>query len=299
MEISVKQRSMTRLFEKRGLADAVSSQGPPGFGSHIRPGGIVGRVPKSWRIGEQKQDTMWAIRSLWYGILVLLVLGYSVNADEEYSNGANKPSEAKSKSGVKDANDPNELWWRSWDTVVKDTNDPNELLGAKWNAVLTVLQNKELDQKLKRKIMDKIISPIFDSELMAKLVLGRTHWSKLNPTQHERFTRLFVERLKNFYLEKTTLYNNEKVLFKPAVQKKNSIHIPMVLTSNDKEVAILYKLHKMDEQCESGMSECWKIYDVEIQGVSVLLTYRSQFDDILRRGTIEDLLSELEKPPTP
>ncbi len=246
-----------------------------------------------------KQKVVTGTTGLWCGILVLVVLGHSVNADEKYSNGANKQPEAKSNSGVKDANDPSELWWRSWDMVVKDSNDPNELLATKWNAVITVLQNKELDQKLKRKIIDKIISPIFDSELMAKLVLGKTHWSKLKPTQHEKFTRLFIERLKSFYLDKTTLYNNEKVLFKPAAQKKNSIHIPMVLTSNDKEVAILYKLHKMDEQCKSGMNELWKIYDVEIQGVSILLTYRSQFDDILRRGTIEDIFSELEKPPTP
>lgn len=298
MEVSVKQRSMTGLFEKRELADAAAGQGPPGFGSHIRPGGIGDRMPKSWRIGKQKRDTMWDIRSLWCGILVLLVLRISVNADEKYSNGANKPPEAKSDSGVKDANDPNELWWSRWDAFVKDPNDPNELLGAKWNAVVTVLQNKELDQELKKKIIDKIISPIFDSELMAKLVLGRTHWPKLTAPQHKRFTELFAERLKSFYLEKTTLYKNEKVLFKPAMQKKNTIHIPVVLISNDKEVAILYKLHKMDEERKDKVTEHWKIYDVEVQGVSILLTYRSQFDDILHRGGVKELFFQLEKPPT-
>jgi len=244
-----------------------------------------------------KQKVMTGITGLWCVVLVLLVLGHSINADEKYSNGANKPPEAKSDSGVKDANDPNELWWSRWDAFVKDPNDPNELLEAKWNAVVTVLQNKELDQKLKKKIIDKIISPIFDSELMAKLVLGRTHWPKLTAPQHKRFTELFAERLKSFYLEKTTLYKNEKVLFKPAMQKKNAIHIPMVLISNDKEAAILYKLHRMDDAGRSKMNEYWKIYDVEIEGISILLTYRSQFDDILRRGSVEDLLSQLEKPP--
>jgi phospholipid transport system substrate-binding protein len=51
---------------------------------------------------------------------------------------------------------------------------------------------------------------------------------------------------------------------------------------------MLYKLRKVAKR--------WKIYDVEIQGVSILLTYRSQFDEILSRGTVEDLLSRLEKP---
>ncbi|HUV64296.1 MAG TPA: ABC transporter substrate-binding protein [Sedimentisphaerales bacterium] len=167
---------------------------------------------------------------------------------------------------------------------------------AKWNAVVTVLQNKELEQKLKGKIIDKIISPIFDTELMAKLALGRTHWPKLTAPQHKRFTELFAERLKSFYMEKTTLFKNEKVLFKSAVQQKDTIQMPMVLISNDEEAAILYKLHKMDEAGRSKMNEYWKIYDVEIEGISILLTYRSQFDDILRRGSVEDLLSQLEKP---
>jgi phospholipid transport system substrate-binding protein len=246
-----------------------------------------------------KQKVVTGITGLWCVVLVLLVLGHDVGADEKYPKDANEQSEGKSDSCANDVNDPNELWWSRWDAFVKDPNDPKELLEAKWNAVVTVLQNKELDQKLKKKIIDKIMSPIFDSELMAKLVLGRTHWPKLTAPQHKRFTELFAERLKSFYLEKITLYKDEKVLFKPAMQNKNAIHIPMLLISNDEEVAILYKLHKMDEQFKSNKNECWKIYDVEVQGVSILLTYRSQFDDILSRGTIEDLLSELKKPPAP
>ena len=245
-----------------------------------------------------KQKVMTGITGLWCMVLVLLVLGHDVGADEKYPKDANEQSEGKSDSCAKDVNDPNGLWWSRWDAIIKDPNDPNELLLAKWDAVVTVLQNKELDQELKKKIIDKIISPIFDSELMAKLVLGKTHWPKLTTPQHKRFTELFAERLKSFYLEKTTLYKNEKVLFKPAMQKKNTIYIPMVLISDDKEEAILYKLHKMDETGGGKMNEYWKIYDVEIEGISILLTYRSQFDDILRRGSVKELFFQLEKPPT-
>jgi phospholipid transport system substrate-binding protein len=244
-----------------------------------------------------KQKVVTGITGLWCVVLVLLVLGHDVGADEKYPKDATEQSEGKSDSCANDVNDPNELWWSRWDAFVKDPNDPNELLEAKWNAVVTVLQNKELDQKLKKKIIDKIMSPIFDSELMAKLVLGRTHWPKLTAPQQKRFTELFAERLKSFYLEKTTLYKNEKVLFKSAVRKIDTVQIPMVLISNNKEAAILYKLRKMDEADTSKMNECWKIYDVEIEGISIILTYRSQFDDILRRGSVEDLLSQLEKPP--
>jgi phospholipid transport system substrate-binding protein len=170
-----------------------------------------------------------------------------------------------------------------------DPNDPEELLHNKWDAIVSILQNKDIDQKAKEKQIGKVISPIFDFPLMAKLALGRKNWPKFTPPQREKFTRLFTERLKKSYREKIAFYKDEKVLFKPKVQKKKTIYIPMELRYEDKKVAILYKLRKIEKR--------WKIYDVEIQGVSILLTYRSQFDEILRRDTVEDLLSRLEKPP--
>ena len=102
-------------------------------------------------------------------------------------------------------------------------------------------------RKLKEKIIDRIVSPMFDFPLMGQLALGRTHWPKLDAAQREKFIRLFVTRLKALYLEKTALYTNEKVVLKPAVPKKNTIQIPMTLISEDEEIALLYKLHKMDE----------------------------------------------------
>jgi len=216
------------------------------------------------------------MRSLWCALLVFLVAGHSANADD------------------KDPNDPNELLPTKSDAIVKDPNDLKELLQTKWDAIISVLKKKDIDQKTKEKEIDKIVSPMYDFPLMAKLALGREHWPKLTPPQREKFTQLFVERLKSSYLEKVKLYTDEKASFKSAVvqKKKNVIYVPMQLTSEDKEITILYKLRKEDTP-QAG----WKIYDVEIQGVSILLTYRSQFDDILRRGTVKDLLSRLEKPP--
>jgi phospholipid transport system substrate-binding protein len=170
--------------------------------------------------------------------------------------------------------------------------DPNELLRTKWDAVISVLRNKDIDQKEKAKRIDKIVTPIFDFPLMAKLALGRTHWPKLTPPQQEKFTKLFVERLKTSYREKVSLYTDEKVQLKPAVTKDKTIcYIPMELLSKNKKVNIVHKLRNVDKQ--------WKVYDVEIQGVSILLTYRSQFDDILQKGTVDDLLARLEEPPAP
>ncbi len=168
-------------------------------------------------------------------------------------------------------------------------NDPEKLLKVKWDALASVLRNKELDVEAKEKKIDKIVDPIFDFPLMAKLALGRTHWPKLTEPQREKFTELFVALLKKTYREKITLYTNEELVFKPVTKKtKSTIQIPTELMYKDKKIVMLYKLRKLGKK--------WMIYDVEIQGVSILLTYKSQFDDILRDGTVEELLSKLEKP---
>lgn len=200
------------------------------------------------------------MRSLWSAIIIILIASQAVNADSKEQNDPNYP------------------------------NNPNELIRTKWDAVISVLHSKDLDQDARIKKINKIVSPIFDFPLMAKLALGREHWPKLTAAQQEKFTRLFVERLKISYREKVSLYTNEEVLFKPAVKKKSMVYIPMELKTKDKKIALMHKLRKVGKR--------WKVYDVEIQGISILLTYRSQFDDILSKGTVEDLLSRLEEQST-
>ena len=213
------------------------------------------------------------MKNRWCVLFVLLIASQVVKAD------GNGPD------------DPNGLLRAKWEAVIQNPNDPNELLQVKWNAVVKVLQAKELDQASKEKIIDKIVSPIFDFPLMSKLALGKTNWSKLTPSQYETFSQLFVKRLKDVYREKILLYKDQKTSIGSAIQKKNTVQIPMLLVSGDKNITILYMLRK----AENG----WKIYDVEIQGVSIILTYRSQFTDTLRHGSFEELISQLEKPATP
>jgi len=211
------------------------------------------------------------MRCLTYALLIFLIAGLGIYAAEKY------PS------------DPNELLRTKTFPIVKDPNELRNLLQSRWDAAIIILRKKDIDEKVKMEQIYKIVSPLFDFPLMAKLTLGRKNWPKLTPSQREKFTRLFTSRLKSSYLENVKLYKDERAFFKPiSQQKKNIIYIPMQLKSKEKETAILYKLRKADKY--------WKIYDVEIQGVSILLTYRSQFDDILRRGTVKDLLSQLEKP---
>ncbi len=185
-------------------------------------------------------------------------------------------------AGVADANaaEPNDPNYPS---------DPGQLVRAKWDAVMSVLNNKDLDEEAKAERIARAVTPAFDFALMGKLALGRTHWPKLSEAQQVEYIRLFTERLKVSYRQKISLYKDETITFKEAVKQPNgTVDVPTELLTGDRKYAIVYKLRNTEKK--------WMVYDVEIQGVSILLTYRSQFDDILRRGTVEELLRRLAEP---
>ena len=173
-------------------------------------------------------------------------------------------------------------------TVVADDKTTAEnTLKSTLNAAVTVLQEEDVDFQIKTNEIEEILSPLFDFSLMAKLTLGRKYWPKLNNRDKQRFTKLFSKLFKKSYLQKLIDYTDEKIVYESPVQIKKKVQIPTYLTSKDKKISILYKLYESQND--------WKIYDVEIQGVSIIRSYRSQFVPILQNGTIEDLMQKLEK----
>ena len=161
-----------------------------------------------------------------------------------------------------------------------------ELLKKNQDAVFAVVKQTELTDQEKKKKIEEIATPLFDFPLMAKLTLGKKYWPDLSEEQKEKFTRLFVERLRSSYLGRLTSYEDEKVIYEAPVPVKKKIHIPSYLVSNENKISILYKFYK------SKMD--WKIYDLEIEGVSIIRSYRSQFYQILQNGSFEDLLQKME-----
>ena len=172
--------------------------------------------------------------------------------------------------------------------VADDKKDAEKLLKGKLESVIFILEKKDIDRQAKKKEIVEIVTPMFNFSLMSKLTLGKKHWPGLTKDQKEKFIELFTKRLKDSYLDKMMLYTDEKIKYKASVQIKKKVHIPTILTSKDNKISMLYKLYKSKQG--------WRIYDIEIQGVSLIRSYRSQFDEILRRKTVDDLLAKLEKP---
>jgi phospholipid transport system substrate-binding protein len=171
--------------------------------------------------------------------------------------------------------------------IADDKIAAEEFLKSRLDRVFEVLQKKDLEQQAKNKEVVDIVTPMFDFALMAKLSLGKKHWPGLTKEKQDRFTELFVKRLRQSYLNRLTTYTDEEIIYEPPVAVKKKVHIPTHLISKGKKISMLYKFYKSNND--------WKIYDIEIQGVSIIRSYRSQFNEILQRGTMEDLFEKMEK----
>ena len=174
----------------------------------------------------------------------------------------------------------------SFSVSAGDLHPAEEILKSKLEAALAVLKKKDVDEQTKKKEITEIVAPIFDFPLMAKLALGKKYWSALSPEKKEKYTHTFERFIKLSYLEKMLLYTDEKIAYQPAIQRKNKVHVPTELMGKDKKYSMLYKFYKAKSE--------WKIYDVEVQGVSLIVTYRSQFDSILQTESFDDLLAKME-----
>ena len=153
--------------------------------------------------------------------------------------------------------------------------------------VLQAVRNEELDQQGKRAKVMEVVNRVFNLPLMAKLTLGRKHWSSFNAQQREEFTGLFVKQMQSIYMSQLELAADAKVTFDPPQLKKNKAYMLTLAETKNEPIKILYKLYKSKGN--------WRIYDVEIQGVSIVKSYGQQYNQILRDGSYEDLVTKIKQ----
>jgi phospholipid transport system substrate-binding protein len=171
-------------------------------------------------------------------------------------------------------------------TLADELGEVRELLKERIDAVVVLLQEKGVDKVRRNEQITNIVAPIFDYKAMARLSLGKKHWSTLDKEQQTEFSDLFIARLQKSYLDKLDLFSDEKVLYGEPLAKGKKVHMPTTLVSKGRRIEMLYKFY--------NSRKGWKVYDVEIGGVSVIQAYRSQFDGVLSEGTIDALLDKLK-----
>ena len=142
-----------------------------------------------------------------------------------------------------------------------------------------------LSDEIKRERIIQIIDPFFDFALMGKLALGKRQWPKLNEEERREYTELFIKQLQDSYADQIALFANEKLESVESVQVKTKVHVTTTILSKAERNKVLYKFYKS----KAG----WKVYDVEIQGVSIVSSYRAQYTEALKNGSVKELLKKM------
>jgi phospholipid transport system substrate-binding protein len=130
------------------------------------------------------------------------------------------------------------------------------------------------------------IEKVFDFKELSRRTLGR-EWKKMNPEQQKEFVQLFRELLQGVYADRLLAYSDQKIVFdKETMLKKGRAEVQSYLqTSDGKKIPLFYRL--------TDKSGSWKVYDVIIEGVSMVKNYRTQFRKILAKDSPDKLLEIL------
>ncbi len=168
------------------------------------------------------------------------------------------------------------------------------IMTKKIDNVLSILEQKNLPINKKGEQIIKIIDEVFDYELMARIALGKETWDTLSEQKQKEFTKIFETKLKNSYIEKLELYNDQKVKIIGLNPYKNArLQLETELLGKEGIYKINYNFYN-----KSKDSEQWLIYDVDLVGVSIIQTYRQQFAGLLKEKTFDEMLVLLENPNT-
>lgn len=174
-----------------------------------------------------------------------------------------------------------------------EEHDISTFMQSNIDLATTILRDKKIQKPEKTEKLYVIFDSIFDYTLMAQLALGGKQWAALQPSKQAEFTKLFEQKLKTSYMEKLDLYTDEKIVIKNLEKIKDArIHLTTHLMKNSEVYEIIYKFYK-------DKNGGWMIYDVDILGVSIIQTYRTQFADILTKEPFEKLLEKLKQPDEP
>ncbi|MFT5698789.1 MAG: phospholipid transport system substrate-binding protein [Desulforhopalus sp.] len=175
-------------------------------------------------------------------------------------------------------------------TPIFASDSPTEDLKPALTSLIDTLGDDSLkgdDKKIERraKIMDEIKKG-FDFEEMSRRVLGKT-WREIDTAEQVNFTTIMTKLLENVYVGKLEGYSGGGIEYVEEVIKGDRAQVTTMIEDNGVELPVHYIMRKGDAK--------WVVYDINIEGVSLVRNYQQQFKSILRKDKYEGLVKVLEE----
>lgn len=169
--------------------------------------------------------------------------------------------------------------------------EPTDVVSAQVDKILKVLVDPALQGEAanaeKRDQVIEISNGVFDYHELSQRTLGR-NWRDLDAKQQEEFVSLFRDLLSKVYVDRIMEYSDEKITFdKETMASADKAEVRSSIVTATKTIPMDYRMFLNNGQ--------WKVYDVIIEGVSLIKNYRTQFKDILAKGSPEKLLELLRE----
>ena len=166
--------------------------------------------------------------------------------------------------------------------------EPQDRLKGGIDKVISILSDPALKGAPKRADrqakLRAVADSFFDWRELSKRAVAE-NWSKYTPKQQDDFVVSFSELLQKTYIRKLEKYNNEKVSYNKEQIEGNQAFISTIVMMKDKSIPINYVMIKRDQ---------WMVYDVVVEGVSLVKNYRSQFSKVLSKESPEALLQRIK-----
>jgi phospholipid transport system substrate-binding protein len=167
---------------------------------------------------------------------------------------------------------------------------PQDQLKSAIDRVVSTLESPALKGEGKvaerRAAVRKIADELFDFGEIARRALGR-YWQPLTEAQRTEFVSLFADLLERSYISKIELYGGEKIVYTgDRVEGDLATVGTKIITKNGTEVPVDYRLFKKGDR--------WMVYDVNIEGISLVSNYRTQFNKIIQTNGYNSLVERMK-----
>ena len=167
---------------------------------------------------------------------------------------------------------------------------PTDQVRGSIDRVLQVLSDPELKKDSKtterRAAIRTVAGEIFDFAEISQRSLAR-HWAPRTPAERQEFVRLFGDLLEYSYITKIEAYSGEKIQYTGEVADGDQAVVKTrIVSKQGLEIPVDYRMFVKDNR--------WRAYDVNIEGVSLVANYRSQFNTVIQRTGYGDLVAKLK-----